>query len=457
MKRAGLSVPSSGTSKARSTTGSARDSQPPPGATPAVQFMKQKKSLKEMIDEYIRESVGKQSCVAKVESMEVKKDMELPHDPSELAKTLGLKTKALNGYKTRLDTMQKSSSLDPITKEIDATYAEYSQVIGQYGEQLDAMQYLTSETKKDAHREKMRHHYHANKVVAKLRAGAAGWGGIHAKRMPSHLSPTVPAANAMFRLGGDDVEFGKVCLWSKPPDDKEPPKISKSFDGLFDHDTLTKKMGSLVEVLLATPKWAGAMKGRECEIAKFAEWGLAERPALLEEPGSLPWLNCFLPWAWRTGPGAWPMPGIGSFVKSLDNLVYLQIISIEAFNSQGVGPTDIPACLETETGGRLWDTSSMILPLAPGSVAWVPYGYVTYPLIVGDVDSKKKGPAAGDCGKVVVLPLFSQSEATKLDEAVWKALVIHNRQHFKKMLSKDLWSNRHTTFEKCVSMVREVK
>ena len=130
------------------------------------------------------------------------------------------------------------------------------------------------------------------------------------------------------------------------------------------------------------------------------------------------------------------MPGIGSFVKSLDNLVYLQIISIEAFNSQGVGPNDIPACLETETGGRLWDTSSMILPLAPGSMAWVPYGYVTYPLIVGDVDSKKKGPAAGDCGKVVVLPLFSQSEATKLDEAVWKALVIHNRQHFKKCSAK---------------------
>ena len=144
------------------------------------------------------------------------------------------------------------------------------------------------------------------------------------------------------------------------------------------------------------------------------------------------------------------MPGLGGFARSHNSTgVVLQLLPVGPLTECGlVALTDLAKFLETDTGMRLAAKHLVLLPLEPGTVAWVPYGYVCIPSALQTQQSKTTADMVHEVAFVWHLTIFNKSFFQELPEKVWAAIQTFNDQHLSRAASKPVWASRKDIFTK---------
>ena len=153
---------------------------------------------------------------------------------------------------------------------------------------------------------------------------------------------------------------------------------------------------------------------------------------------------------WRYDPNAWPMPRLGGFARSHDSTgVVLQLLPGGPLTECGlVALTNLATFLETDTDMRLAAKHLVLLPLEPGTVAWVPNGYVCIPSALQTQQSKTTADRVHEVAFVRHLTIFNKSFLQELPEKVWAAIQIFNDQHLSRAASKPVGASRKDMFTK---------
>ena len=90
--------------------------------------------------------------------------------------------------------------------------------------------------------------------------------------------------------------------------------------------------------------------------------------------------------------------------------VVFQLLLVGPLTECGlVALTDLAKFLETDTGMRLAAKHLVLLPLEPGTVAWVPYGYVCIPSALQTQQSKTTADMVHEVAFVWHLTIFNKS------------------------------------------------
>lgn len=241
-----------------------------------------------------------------------------------------------------------------------------------------------------------------------------------------------------------------VCLWTPPDEAVETPQgMLANLLELQKKATvdLGERHKSLADAMAANLRWGGAMTKLETDLRSVKEWDLGDKECFgLDSAGASPWIACVRAFAWRHGPQAWPLPGIGVFVALTacnDCEVGLATVPLEGALAQGIVAADLPKFFETSSGQKFVTEHSVLLPLRKGSVAWIPYGTLVYPAAfmefdkAGEADKKKQLPLAS----VWCFNLFVDEWAQKVPASVWTAVEQWNSAHLSRQKGP-LWTSR---------------
>ena len=121
---------------------------------------------------------------------------------------------------------------------------------------------------------------------------------------------------------------------------------------------------------------------------------------------------------WRCGPTAWPKLGLRGFARSHNSAgVALQLLLVGSLIVCGlVALTDLAKFLETDMGMRLAAKHLVLLPLEPGTVAWVPCGYVCIPSALQTQQNKTIADMVHEVAFVWHLSVFNRTSLQELPE-----------------------------------------
>ena len=144
------------------------------------------------------------------------------------------------------------------------------------------------------------------------------------------------------------------------------------------------------------------------------------------------------------------MPGLREFARSQNSTgVVLQLLPVGPLTECGfVALTDMAKFLETDTGMRLAAKHLALQPREPGTVAWVPYGYVCIPSAFQTQQSKTTADMVHEVAFVWYLTIINKSFLQELPEKVWAAIQTFNDQHLSRAASKQVWASRKDIFTK---------
>ena len=183
-----------------------------------------------------------------------------------------------------------------------------------------------------------------------------------------------------------------------------------------------------------------------CAVSRHAA-GPSQRMLVSTRCWRVP-LVCVLKNHWHHGPNAWPVPGLGLFARSHNSTgVVLQLLPVGPLTERGlVALTDLAKFLETDTGMRLAAKQLVLVPLEPGTVAWVQYGYVCIPSALQAQQSKTTADMVHEVAFVWHLTIFNKSFLQELPEKVWAAIQTFNDQHLSRAASRPVWASRKDIF-----------
>ena len=208
-------------------------------------------------------------------------------------------------------------------------------------------------------------------------------------------------------------------------------------------------------------RWTGAMAGISCPGADLSGSGLPmfDGAAALAE-GEYPWLVVTKKAAFRWGPNAWLVPGVGCWVNqaSTCNGVLLAVRVGDFVRKGLVVLPDAPAFMETEAGAAMLpDTLTIVDLRGTKKLAWIPFGYMVSPLVMPDADdddaprpsgsSTSGGVQKEDLGFFYVLPAFINELCAPVSDAHWQPILNMNEDYFKKMGDSALWTARKAAFD----------
>ena len=93
-------------------------------------------------------------------------------------------------------------------------------------------------------------------------------------------------------------------------------------------------------------------------------------------------MSAFSKFAWRHGPDAHPLPGMGGYsTLACPQAAVLQLIPIGPFVESGlVALADLAGFLETDSGLKLAHKHANFVPIQTGDLLLSPFGYLNLPL-----------------------------------------------------------------------------
>lgn len=158
----------------------------------------------------------------------------------------------------------------------------------------------------------------------------------------------------------------------------------------------------------------------------------------------------------RSGPGAFPLPGVGSFVwVESPGSVIVQLFKASGFVDQClIVLGGLPGFLESGSGRTsLVDDNWLLIDLRHahmnknGAFVWIPYGYLAWPLYMPSVSEEpasatQQAAVAPSLTFVVALSVFSPALVAALPPSTWAATEQHNRTYMDKQVGSTLWATR---------------
>lgn len=110
------------------------------------------------------------------------------------------------------------------------------------------------------------------------------------------------------------------------------------------------KLKELSTALAANPKWSGCQCKVPVDFSSIAATMLPD-DVDLSQAGSEPWAGLAKLNAWRFGPGATSLPGVGAFYMPLsEQALILTVIPLSLVLKEGVSLKDTKAFLDTREG-----------------------------------------------------------------------------------------------------------
>lgn len=200
---------------------------------------------------------------------------------------------------------------------------------------------------------------------------------------------------------------------------------------------LTARQMELEEAMAKAEAWRGALTKVDGHVEDF-EWPLPVQPTLLEQPGGCPWLCVMRKYAFRYGPAAAPLPGVGCFFVPTTGPLTMICLKCEGLATNNISLRDAPAFLETPISSTYKNDEMKVFILEKDRVLWVPYGVLAIPLLASDEQ---------DTAQAWVLSMFVKDWALALPQSVWKRILTHNREQFVRNEERRLWKARAQTFE----------
>ena len=172
-----------------------------------------------------------------------------------------------------------------------------------------------------------------------------------------------------------------------------------------------------------------------------------------EHIGSCAWMSAFSKFAWRHGPNAYPLPGMGGYsTLASPHAAVLQLIPIEPLVETGlVALADLAGFLETDSGLKLAYKHAMFVPMKTGDVLLSPFGYLILPLYM-PVDGQKE-----DIAFMWHLASWSKVLCGKVSAKTWAAVEVINDSHHAKVGTKQVWEGRAELFKKFCAEARAKK
>jgi hypothetical protein len=312
---------------------------------------------------------------------------------------------------------------------------------------LDAVNYVSSQT------------YLRNKIADKLIIG--GYSQTFAKQLVPFLEQGLEPT-----MDPESFDATKVTAWTKEH------TIGKQLQAVMCEIApevgMSKILRRLKQVMVEHPKCGGAMIKLRRKAATTQLPGHME-PKLLDHGGSGPWVSAAKANTFRCGPDAWALPGIGAFVTNASE-VPMKIISlpVDEIISKGICLPDVASFLGTPSGSQLFAQFAKIVRLEASDWAWIPYGYIAFPLSQGAVsfigtdgenlegrDDEQKGMEGvknymddgTNVGFVWIHNVFSDRLRAGLSDLAWKAICSWNMDHLSKKKHQRAWTGRATMFE----------
>lgn len=352
-------------------------------------------------------------------------------------------------------------------KDLDDTQDKLDEALQECREQAEAVMFLQEKTAAKKVQQNNSIRYVRRRQTNQMVGG--GYGVVLAKQ----LVPMLEAVEMKYQPDAAKTDLDELTCWTA--DSNFAKKVALSMaSSQFD-----KWIKSLVVALEDNPKWGGATAKCETTAETFDFIPKSAEVLHTTSAGVAPWAVACKSASLRYGPQRWPLPGIGAYVSTSSTIpTYIVAMKVEGLLSKGITLPDLPKFLESPSGAQFFK-SATIISLSAGSVAWLPYGWVAWPLVLQPVEDKKESanpdtdseeqaagaqaadnkqasdvklaPGTADSlpsfGFLWHCPVFSQSLASNLPTAVWHAISSYNMEHLTKLKGQQLWESRYQAME----------
>lgn len=447
-----------------------------------LSFMREKAKVRDELQKAIDGRKAKSSTWSKVQASAAKlsdaQRRQLDKDPARVIIHIDSAMKTVSSLLDELEGLRSSALQDFIGRAENAL--EQVQVANNDGEaELQAIQFLLQEKNKEVKAEANSARYIKTRLANRLTSG--GYSKVFARTVVNMID-NIQKPKALDEDDGKkakalDEDDDKKAEGEVPAEAKFDPSALMVFSDSGDDigkalvtaiaeyggkaaDTEVKTK-SLLDNMAKKTDWQGAMVRLTMDNHDFPkEFDFHDKLSEEGAAGTTPWLVACRPFAWRVGPHAWPLPGLGSFVK-LHKLpegleAYLVMIPMGIVISEGVALKDMQAFLETDTGAQASREHGKVVKLTEGSVAWVPYATFCLPVVVCEdkADDKKASKIMQTAVFWSWVP-FVADLAKEVDSQLWTAISKWNSDHFAKNSSLKLWADRSESFRKFLKLMEQ--
>ena len=212
------------------------------------------------------------------------------------------------------------------------------------------------------------------------------------------------------------------------------------------------KAEELVESVKENVKWRGAMG--EIENVNldmnFGDFGAVEA---LASPGGKPWMLAVRMTSKRCSPRNFPMPGLPTVVRSLDEHCVVAAAPVEGALAKGITIENMEQCWATAEGEKHWAEHGFITRLKVGEVCYLPPTW--WPVVTACplelIAGKQTKATLEHIATCMCVTLFSKEFMADTKEDSLKAIKHANSQVLDSKAAAagamDMWKHRKATFD----------
>jgi len=456
----GLALPPPPGAKASPRPPAPASAAEPKRPTP-VQVMRDKADFKAMLRKAIDGATGPKSLATKLRAASARAGNECNEElrmevSSALARWDGV-VKAVLEMMDKVDASKPAefTTMKTASDELMASLQQCGDLIQDY---LDAVQFVLDQHAKAKTQRANSERYYRKRVQNRLVLGGYGTklSAALVVRLENYVNP---------EAAGDPFEASAFCFFPAGH------SIADGIGAAIGTTNYDEKCCSLTGALDQNPRWGGACARLEATSNTFAFLPAALGAQSVDHPGAAPWAIACRAAQFRFGPQAWPMPGFGCFVATTSAApVMVLALDIEGMLSKGITLPDFTNFMETQGGLAYFQKGVRMAELRPGSALWVPYGWVSWPLLpkatsagqgsdagdgafadaekadddLGIAGGAKDRPASGPTEAVATLfhlAVFSAKLVAEVADNAWLAVKDWNEDHLLRQRSK-VWTPR---------------
>lgn len=294
---------------------------------------------------------------------------------------------------------------------------------------LAAMDFLSTEGRKEVRKDNLSKRYMIEKQVRFLTSGG------HSKVLATHLSQFLQSSEggaafeqAMAKNTSADFNDGMVNIYGKAEAEQEgtwPHFMGWWRDSLGEH--LTAKTADMAARM--------TKKGWKSSMSKFdnitteevvGRYPFGDAGEMSVDPGAAAWVVGLKANAFRVGPENTTMPGLPLFILALDQPLCIVCYKVDELLSQGIALNDLGGYLDSPSAAAYLTEHCFVAKIITGEVLFVPIGYVpTVTFVAASREQENTTPFAF----YLSYTMWSTSSVSSLGANVWNAIAGYNTKY----------------------------
>ena len=435
-----------------------------PGKITMAEVMKLKSTLKAELKTAAAASIDKKSVKFRIEALVRKLDAQQvssfekpPKDAIDAIDTVRADiAKHLDGIEAC-----KTAQLEQCQERAKTLLKSLAEAELEASETLEAVSFVLGEVTNEKRKKTNAENYQRDKMAAKMISAGVGKGAaklVAAKIKQASQSESDPkcleavCSNPKCK----DMKFDAVCLWE--PNNENGKVVCDLISEVMASSTVDaqQKTQDLVNSCYSHDKWLGALCKLDIhkDVLKM-EGARVEQCIYNDHVGAASWLAAFKPFAWRFGPAAFPLPGIGTFVRPLTNGCVLLLFKIDPLVDSGISLDDLMSHLDTNTGEKYFNANAVVLPLGKDCSVWIPWGWKAVPMAVPAEELKKDQEEKEHYGVLWAMPFFHTNLAHALSPNCLQSVLKMNGDWLAQKKSTPMWQARAELWQQFTAEVKK--